>query len=41
MVQGGFSGSVLRWVLQGRRAFDSGAAPLRDYQAGSSGPAQY
>lgn len=53
-------GSVLRWVLQGRRAFtirgdgaeegwrilaevagayDSGAAPLRDYEAGSSGPA--
>lgn len=52
-------GSVLRWVLQGRRAFtirgdgaeegwrilaevadayDSGAAPLQDYQAGSSGP---
>lgn len=54
-------GSVLRWVLQGRRAFtirgdgaeegwrvlaevadayDSGAAPLQDYQAGSSGPAE-
>ncbi|MGM7671157.1 glucose-6-phosphate dehydrogenase [Microbacterium sp. A93] len=53
-------GSVLRWVLQGRRAFtirgdgaeegwrilaevtdayESGAAPLLDYQAGSSGPA--
>ncbi|MFC7401281.1 glucose-6-phosphate dehydrogenase [Citricoccus sp. GCM10030269] len=54
-------GSVLRWILEGKRAFtvrgdgaeegwrimaaiagefDSGAAPLQDYEAGSGGPVQ-